>query len=538
MSQRTSQVPFRATLEARRPALVRSIAGAIKAAIERYRDVPEPAWLSAVDGVVSVFFSALEDERPEEVRRWARERMERSHVDDFSLDAIVSAVAIARDALTESAREGVERREPGAWEAVRVFTRVHDAISAALVEHAIRRSEAAAREKARTEEHYRELYLRTPVMMHSIDATGSLLTVSDRWLETLGFARGEVVGRKAMEFLTEESAREAREKRIPTLMREGVIRDVPYEFVSKSGEVIPVLLSGIADRDEEGNVTRLIAVMIDMRARLRAERALRESEERFRLLVEHAPLAFAVHRNGKVLYANETGAKLFGAKSAADLIGLDVLTLVHPDNRAMVFDRVRRMVEDGEQVPLAEEMLLRLDGTPVQVETAASPIMFEGELAVQVACLDISERKRTEEALHKAALQEELIRSQEATLRALATPLIPVGEGVLVMPLVGAFDASRAKQVLEVLLEGVAAHRARAAIIDVTGVPNLAVEVADGLLRAARAVKLLGAQAVLTGLSPAIAQALVGAGVDLGGLPTRATLRDGIALALSGRASG
>jgi rsbT co-antagonist protein RsbR len=528
---------FLSKLQTRRAALVRAIASSIQAAIERYRDVPEPAWLAAVDGVVSVFLSALADYRPEEVRRWTRERMDRSEADEFSLEAIVSAVAIARDELLESAREGIEAREPGAWEAVRLFAKVHDVISAALVEHAIRRSEAASRETAATEARYRELYLRTPVMMHSIAPSGSLLTVSDRWQETLGFTREEVLGRKSADFMTESSARFARETGIPKLAREGSIWDVPYELVRKDGEIVPVLLSAIADRDGAGNISRFIAVMIDVRDRLRAEKALRESEERFRLLVELSPLAFAVHRDGVILYANQAAAKLLGAPSSKEMAGMKILTFVHPDSRAMVLDRVRRMAQLGEKLPVAMEKFQRLDGTPIDVEVAAAPITFEGAPAIQVSVVDISERKTTEEALRRAAVQEEVIRSQEATLQALATPLIPVSEGVLVVPLVGAVDAARAKQVLEALLAGVAAHRARTAIIDVTGVPDLAMDVADGLLRAARAVKLLGAQAVLTGLSPAIARSLAGAGVDLSGLTTRATLRDGIAHALADRAA-
>jgi rsbT co-antagonist protein RsbR len=544
MSHPASQVPFRKSLEARRQAIVRAVAASIQASIERYRDVPEPAWLSAVDGVVAVFLSALDAFRPEEVRRWSRERMERSRPDDFSLSSIMRAISIARDELMESAREGVSAGSPGAWEAVLLFAKVHDVISESLVEHAIRRSEAASREKAATEAHYRDLYLRTPVMMHSIDPTGSLLTVSDKWLETLGYAREEVLGKKSAEFMTESSRRFARETGIPTLEREGFLWDAPCELVSKGGEIVPVLLSAIADRDEAGNIARFIAVAIDVRDRLRAEKALRESEERFRLLVELAPLGFAVHRGGSILYANPAAAKLLGASSPEDLVGMKILDFVHPSSRTLVLERVHRMAQLGEQMPAADEVFQRLDGTLIHVESTAAPIMFEGAPAIQVAVLDVTERKKSEEALRRAAVQEQVIRSQEATLRALATPLIPVGEGVLVMPLIGAVDEGRAKQILEALLAGVAAHRATAAIIDVTGVPDLATEVADGLLRAARAVRLLGARAVLTGLSPAIAQSLAAAGVDLGGLTTRATLRDGIAhaarepAARSGRGSG
>lgn len=550
MSPPSSPVPFRAKLEAQRAALVRSIGAAIQVKIERYRGVPEAEWLASVDGVAAVFLGALEELRPEEIRRWALDRMERSaaeragagagagtNTDNVSLDAMVSAIAIARDELVQSAREGVEAREPGAWEAVRLFTTVHDVISAALVEHALKRSEAASRELAATEEHYRSLYLRTPVMMYAIDPSGSLVTVSDRWLDTLGFAREEVLGRKSAEFMAEGSRRYAREIGIPTLERAGFFRDVPYELVSKSGEIIPVLLSAITERDERGRVTRFIAVMTDVRDRTRAENALRESEERFRILVELAPLAVAVHQGGVVVYANPAAARLLGAASPSEILGREAMDFIHPDSVPIVIERMRRMAETGEAMPVVEETFVRLDGSVIHADVAVAPTTFEGGPAVQVACLDASERRRTHEALRRAEVQEGVIRTQEAMLRALATPLIPVGEGVLVMPLVGAIDGPRARQILEALLAGVAAHRARSAIIDVTGVPELDGAVADALLRAARAVRLLGAEAVLTGLSPSVAQGLAGAGVDLGGLSTRATLRDGIAHALAPRSS-
>jgi rsbT co-antagonist protein RsbR len=254
---------------------------------------------------------------------------------------------------------------------------------------------------------------------------------------------------------------------------------VPYEFVSKSGEVIPVLLSGIADRGRGGERHRLIAVDDRHEGRLRAEKGAPESEERFGCSWSTRRLAFAGAPERRRCSTRRDRREALRRESAADLIGLDVHHAVHPDNRAMVFDRVRRMVEDGEQVRSRRRSCCGSTGRRCTWRRRPRR-SCRGGAGGPGGVPDISERKRNEEALHKAALQEELIRSQEATLRALATPLIPVGEGVLVMPLVGAFDASRAKQVLEVLLEGVAAHRARAAIIDVTGVPNLAVEVADG----------------------------------------------------------
>ncbi len=100
------------------------------------------------------------------------------------------------------------------------------------------------------------------------------------------------------------------------------------------------------------------------------------------------------------------------------------------------------------------------------------------------------------------------------------------------MPLIGAIDSARAQQIMETLLEGVAQHRSDVVILDITGVQVVDTQVANALLQAAQAVKLLGAQVILTGIRPHIAQTLVSLGVDLRGIVTRSTLQTGVAYAL------
>jgi rsbT co-antagonist protein RsbR len=146
---------------------------------------------------------------------------------------------------------------------------------------------------------------------------------------------------------------------------------------------------------------------------------------------------------------------------------------------------------------------------------------------------NITERKRAEAMLLQSRDQEEMIRAQQAVLAELSTPLIPISEHVMVMPLIGGVDSRRAQQVLETLLSGVATSHAQIAILDITGVPVVDTQVADALVRAAQAVKLLGAQVVLTGIRPEVAQTLVGLGADLVSIVTRSSLQSGIAYATS-----
>jgi PAS domain S-box-containing protein len=145
-----------------------------------------------------------------------------------------------------------------------------------------KRVEAALRHGA---EKYRFLYNQTPVMMHSIDQHGRIISVSDFWLDTLGYEQSEVIGRCSVEFLTPESARYAREVVLPEYFKKGVCKDIPYQFIKKSGERMDVLLSAIAERDEEGKIIRSLAVLIDVTERKRREVTQRFLAEASRELV-------------------------------------------------------------------------------------------------------------------------------------------------------------------------------------------------------------------------------------------------------------
>ncbi len=142
---------------------------------------------------------------------------------------------------------------------------------------------------------------------------------------------------------------------------------------------------------------------------------------------------------------------------------------------------------------------------------------------------DISAEQRAEQ--ERIAFKEQIITSQQLALRELGTPIIPVIEGVIVMPLIGALDEARAAQVVETLLLGVTASRAHTAIVDITGVKSVDTHTAGALLRATQAVRLLGARVLLTGLRAEVAQTLVSLGLDLSGLLTMATLQSAIAWA-------
>ncbi len=130
-----------------------------------------------------------------------------------------------------------------------------------------------------------------------------------------------------------------------------------------------------------------------------------------------------------------------------------------------------------------------------------------------------------------AANVETIGRHQHA-IRELSTPVIRVHDRILLMPLVGTVDSLRASQIMETLLVRVVDEKARYVIIDIAGVPVVDTKVADSLVKTTSAVRLLGAETILTGISPPIARTIVQLGVEIVNMHTRARLQEGIELAL------
>jgi len=124
--------------------------------------------------------------------------------------------------------------------------------------------------------------------------------------------------------------------------------------------------------------------------------------------------------------------------------------------------------------------------------------------------------------------RERIIREQQEAIRELSTPVLPVRERLLILPIIGMVDPLRARQLTEQLLRGIRANRARVVVMDITGVPAMDATVANHLVQTVEASRLLGAMVIVTGLSPELAQTLVNIGVDLSKMNTVGDLQGGI----------
>jgi PAS domain S-box-containing protein len=153
------------------------------------------------------------------------------------------------------------------------------------------------------------------------------------------------------------------------------------------------------------NSMRLVALAARLIERKQADDALRESEERYRRLVELSPETIFIHSGGRIVFINEAGVSLLGAERAEQLLGRRVLDFIHPDHHEAVS---RRMVsvEAGASVPFAERRFVRLDGSTVEVELAATPFTYEGRQGVQCLVHDLTQLKKLEEQLLQSQKME------------------------------------------------------------------------------------------------------------------------------------
>ncbi len=173
--------------------------------------------------------------------------------------------------------------------------------------------------------------------------------------------------------------------------------DFEYRMLAADGRIVWLhdVVTVVVENDQP---VRLRGVMLDITERKRAEEALKESEERYRVLVEFSPNSICVHRDGKLLYVNPACVRLFGAKNLDELVGRSVLDFIHEDSLPIVTERIRQ-VGAGKTAPLIEEKFVTLKGEVRDVEVAAIPIIYERAPASQVIIRDITERKQGEALL-------------------------------------------------------------------------------------------------------------------------------------------
>ncbi len=268
-----------------------------------------------------------------------------------------------------------------------------------------RRAEEALRQ---SEERFRNLCTQAPVMLMSFDPDGRVRDVSDYWLQNMGYEREEVVGKEGWHLLTPESqdrlrgAIEENERN-----RETVIKNLPLRGIRKDGTTVDLLSTSVAQLADDGECKGAICVEIDLTDLQRAEAALRESEERYRALVEHAPEAIMVldAEKDRFVDANAHAETLFGysREKLLTMGPLDFCSERQADGRRSceVVDDEHRKVLEGEP-SVFEFTHVDAAGREIVCQTRLSRLPAAGRKLIRVSTTDITELKQLQEKIRHA----------------------------------------------------------------------------------------------------------------------------------------
>jgi anti-anti-sigma factor len=381
----------------------------------------------------------------------------------------------------------------------------------------------------------------TPDVISTADSEGRVIFINPAGRRLLGGADNLSEEPRIPQFHPAWAADLILNQGLPHAARDGVWSG-ETAVLDPQGQEIPVSQVIIAHKNAAGAVTHYSTIIHDMSESRRVEATLRDSEQRLLRFLDALPVGvFVVEPDGRPFYANRSAIEMLGKGIMPDattgqlaevyrafVAGTDQL---YPTERMPL---VRAL--SGETSSVDDMEIERPDGR-ILVEIHGAPIRnAEGRIMYgMVSFTDITLRRRAEEAIRERALQQEVIEAQQAALRELSTPLMPIAEGVVVMPIIGMIDSRRAQQIMETLLEGIAAHSADIAILDITGVRVVDTQVAGALIRAAQAARMLGARVVLSGISAEVAQTLVHIGAEMQDMIALRSLQQGIAYALAQR---
>jgi PAS domain S-box-containing protein len=281
-----------------------------------------------------------------------------------------------------------------------------------------KRAEAALRE---SEERYRRLFEDDLTGDCLTDPEGRIVTCNPAFLQIFGFAsREEALGSRIARLYPSP----AEYAHFVDLLRvRGKLEGYQCVRVRLDGTAINVVENAVASFDPAGRLQEIKSYVFDDTERKRAEAALEEAKERYRLLVELIPDAVLVSDEETIWFANLAAARLVGAERADALVGRGLLAIFHADYHGRVLERTRLALTTNAALPLERRKLVRLDGGLVDVETTVGPCVYDGKPGVVRVIRDITERVRYEEELlqkdREISLHAEKVERLNAALRVL-----------------------------------------------------------------------------------------------------------------------
>ena len=361
----------------------------------------------------------------------------------------------------------------------------------------------------------------------TIGAEGKITNVNEGSVKVTGMSREKLIGTDFSDYFTEPDKARAGYQQA---FAKGFVIDYPLTIRHQDGRLTDVLYNASVYKDARGNVLGVFAAARDVTERKKAElrsgettAQLQRMSSELEIIIDAIPgLVFYKDVNNRFLRVNKYMADAY-KKTKKQLEGASCFDL-HSQKEAQAYFDDDLQVIRSRTPKLGIDERFETESGVSWVSTSKIPYFDEkGEVVGVIGVsLNITERK----------LAEERIQQQTKEIMDLSTPVMQVWQGVVVAPLIGSLDSQRTQQFMERLLGRIVETNSPVALVDIMGVPTIDTQTAQHLIETISAVRLLGAQVVLTGVRPAIAQTLVHLGIDLSGIMTRASLSAGLQVAL------
>ncbi len=282
--------------------------------------------------------------------------------------------------------------------------------------------------------------------------------------------------------------------------------------------------------DDEGNVVGVLGTFQDITERQQMEEEFWQEKAFSDAIINSLPGVFYVYnQQGKLIRWNDALEQVTGYASEEITQLSSALDLIAEDERETVMKRIEQVLTTGEAN--VEAHILTKNGEAIPHFLTGLRLVRDGEVYGVGVGLDITERKQADQ--ERIELQQEVIEAQRRAIQELSTPVIPIMDRIIVMPMVGSIDSMRARDITRSLLEGIGKHRAKIVILDVTGVSLMDTGIVNHLNKTIQAARLKGAQTIITGISDAVAESIVDLGIDWSGITTLSDLQTGLLVALN-----
>lgn len=255
------------------------------------------------------------------------------------------------------------------------------------------------------ERRYRNLFDDAPalyVITENRKGVPIIVDCNTLFLDTLGYSREKILNHPLADVYSPGSRRLLLDNGGYQRALSGRFTYEERELLTSDGKIIQTVLHAVPELDVTGQVIGTRAMFMDITERKNIENALMESEERYRRLLQQAPIGIAVHCEGKLVFSNPAGVQLLGGTSEDELIGKPITDIIHPDRLAEAQDRIRRMMSGEKNLYPVNDVYKKLDGTSINVEVMAIPINYRGKPAVQVTVKDITFQMQAQAALRES----------------------------------------------------------------------------------------------------------------------------------------